>query len=254
MPLDARRVRHGVCQAKGLQNTLSVNVWNKGVPQREFRALPSVCVYFWQTSRLHARRAACRDRRSLGFLWRLLLPAIQAAREAARRSECQNNMKQLALGFHNFENAKREFPLSITRPIAPSTHGLNNWAPYVLPYLEEQNLIAGYDLDEDWWREPNRTIVQTQLAVLNCPSTPDKNRVQDKPETTPPNKTGACGDYFTPAGVHRDVNLVLPADQQFAAGVDLRGVICWQSDTAPVNKQNRVSDILDGTSKSIHVG
>lgn len=196
----------------------------------------------------------------IGILVAILLPAIQAAREAARRSECQNNLKQLAIGFHNFENSNRRFPLAICKPVAPSTHGLNNWAPFVLPFLEEQNLITGYDLKEDWWREPNRTIVQTQLAVLQCPSTTEKNRVQDKPEATPPNKTGACGDFFTPTGVHKDINLVLAAGDQIAEGTDLRGVICWE-DTSTANPplnypnhQNRISDILDGTSKSIMLG
>ncbi len=192
----------------------------------------------------------------IGILVALLLPAIQAAREAARRSECQNNIKQLALGFHNYENSKRKFPLAYTKPVAPA-RGTNNWAPFVLPFLEEQNLIAGYDLDEDWWREPNRAIVQNPLAILNCPSTPEKNRFQDKPEASPPNKTGACGDYFTPAGVDPDINLVLSADQQIPTGVDLRGVICWFTDDTNLtypNRQNRISDVVDGTSKSIMLG
>lgn len=187
----------------------------------------------------------------IGILVALLLPAVQAAREAARRSQCQNNLKQLGIGFLNYETTKKEFPLAYLKPVAPA-HGTNNWAPFVLAYLEEGNLVAGYDLDEDWWREPNRTIVQNFLPVLLCPSTPDQRRFQDKPESTPPNKTGACGDYFTPAGVHLDINNVLPADQQFpATGVDLRGVIRWEDDT---NHRNRVANITDGTSHSIMVG
>jgi prepilin-type N-terminal cleavage/methylation domain-containing protein/prepilin-type processing-associated H-X9-DG protein len=186
----------------------------------------------------------------IGILVALLLPAIQAAREAARRTQCINNLKQLALGFHNFENAQRSYPLAYIKPPAPA-HGRNNWAPFVLPFVEEQNLIAGYDLNEDWWREPNRTIAQVHLPIVRCPSTPDQIRFQDKPESTPPNKRGACGDYFTPAGVHRDINLVLPAEQQFADVVDLRGVICWQSET---NRRNRVADIVDGASHSVMLG
>ena len=186
----------------------------------------------------------------IGTLIALLLPAVQAAREAARRGGCQNNLKQLGLAFHEFENAKRVLPLAYTKPTA-GVHGVNNWAPFVLPFLEEQNALQGYDLKEDWWQGVNRPLVQRQLAILQCPSTPDPNRVQDKPETTPPNKTGACGDYFTPAGVHVDINLALPATEQFAAGVDLRGVICWPS---TINTRNRVADITDGTSRSIMLG
>jgi prepilin-type N-terminal cleavage/methylation domain-containing protein/prepilin-type processing-associated H-X9-DG protein len=186
----------------------------------------------------------------IGILVALLLPAIQAAREAARRTQCVNNLKQLSLAFHNFESARRVYPLAYVKPAAPA-RGTNNWAPFVLPFLEEKNLIAGYNLNEDWWREPNRTIVQVQLPILHCASTPDQNRMQDKPESTPPNKTGACGDYFTPAGVHRDLNLALAAEQQFSEDADLRGVICWQSET---NTRNRVADIVDGASHSIMLG
>ncbi len=188
----------------------------------------------------------------IGILVALLLPAIQAAREAARRSQCQNNLKQLGVAFLNYENTKKEFPLAIKQADAVTKHGLNNWAPFVLSHLEEGNLVAGYDLKEDWWREPNRTIVQTFLTVLICPSTPDPKRIQDKPETIPPNKTGACGDYFTPAGVHLDINNVLPADQQYPnTGVDLRGVIRWEEEK---NYHNRIASISDGTSHSILVG
>ncbi len=155
-------------------------------------------------------------------------------------------MKQLALAFHNHEDAKKEFPLSYMNP----SEAKNNWAPHVLPYLEEQNLINGYDLKTDWWIEPNRTIAAQTLSILICPSTPDPYRVQDKPESTPPNKTGACGDYFAPAGVHLDINLSLTTGQ-LSADQDLRGVIHWYE---PTNKRNRAADITDGLSKSIMLG
>jgi len=178
----------------------------------------------------------------------LLLPAVQAAREAARRSQCQNNLKQIGLAAHNFEGTRKELPLAYTNQSLP---GKNNWVPFVLPYLEQQNLASGYDLTFDWWVNPNRPLVALRLPVLQCPSTPDPNRIQDKPETTPPNKTGAVGDYFTPAGVHPDINLVLPSTDPVNTATDLRGVICWHSTT---NTQNTLASILDGTSNSIMVG
>lgn len=184
----------------------------------------------------------------IGVLVALLLPAVQMAREAARRTQCQNNLKQLALAFHNFETSRTEFPLAYTNQSLP---GKNNWAPFVLPYLEQKNLVDGYDLTVDWWVPPNRGLVMTQLKVLQCASSPVPNRVQDKPETTPPNKTGACGDYVTPAGVHLDINQALPAAEHFSSGGDLRGVICWFSST---NMRNRIADISDGTTNTVMVG
>ncbi len=184
----------------------------------------------------------------IGILVALLLPAVQAARESARRSQCVNNLKQVALAFHNFESVFQAFPLAYTDP---AKAGRNNWAPFVLPYLEQQNLIDGYDLNSDWWVEPNRSLVAKHLLVLQCPSTPFPERFQDKPESTPPNKTGACGDYFTPAGVHPDINLVLPASQQFPTGANLRGAIYWY---AADNPKNSMAAILDGASNTVLVG
>jgi prepilin-type N-terminal cleavage/methylation domain-containing protein/prepilin-type processing-associated H-X9-DG protein len=186
----------------------------------------------------------------IGVLVALLLPAVQAAREAARRSQCSNNIKQIALAFHNHEDAMKKLPLGYTEGSATNP-GKNNWAPFILPYLEQQNLVTGYDLKTDWWVEPNRTLVQVHLPVFNCASTPNPKRIQDKPETTPPNKTGACGDYFTPAGVHPDINNSLSASEQFPTSGNLKGVIMWwQAD----NQTNRFADITDGTSNSIMIG
>jgi prepilin-type processing-associated H-X9-DG protein len=183
----------------------------------------------------------------IGVLVAILLPAVQAAREASRRGQCQNNLKQLALAFQNYESAYKELPLAYTDPSGAK----NNWAPFILPYVEQNNLVAGYDLSRDWWVSPNRDIAAKPLAVLMCPSTPGAPRMQDKPEPSPPNKTGACGDYFTPAGVHRDINQVLPASDQIPPTTDLRAAICWYSAR---NRRNRQSDIRDGLSNSIILG
>src|SRR5437867_897589 len=130
----------------------------------------------------------------------LLLPAVQKVREAASRMKCQNNLKQIALAFHNYENVNQQFPLAYTDPSTPSQG--HNWAPSVLPYLEEGNLVRDYNVSVEWWKPPNRAIVAQQLKIMQCPSTPNQDRMEDKPMTPPPNKTGACGDYFPPTGVH----------------------------------------------------
>jgi type II secretory pathway pseudopilin PulG len=205
----------------------------------------------------------------IGILVALLLPAIQAAREAARRSQCINNLKQLGVAFLNYETAKKQLPYSIKRADGVTKRGVNNWAPFILAYLEEGNLVQNYDLKEDWWRDKadgtagNRTIVAQHLAVLICPSTETQFRMQDKAESTPPNKTGACGDYFATAGVHKDINNSLPVDQQFAVPVDandlatarrLYGILRWEDSDPTKRSPNKLSAIVDGTSKTVLLG
>ena len=183
----------------------------------------------------------------IGILVALMLPAVQFAREASRRAQCQNNMRQVGLAFHTFHDSWRQFPLAFTNPAAG---GQNNWAPFILPCLEQQNNVQGYDLSVGWWLPPNRAIAARRLTIFQCPSTPNPLRIQDKPEPTPPNKTGAVGDYFTPAGIHPDINLSLSSAEQITA-LDLRGVICWYSTT---NTSNSLAAVTDGSSNSIMVG
>src|SRR6188768_3910860 len=79
----------------------------------------------------------------IGILVALLLPAIQAAREAARRTSCQNNMKQLGLATLNYETAKKKLPHSKYRDLLPNPSGFgstpveNTTIPYLLSYMEK---------------------------------------------------------------------------------------------------------------------
>jgi prepilin-type N-terminal cleavage/methylation domain-containing protein/prepilin-type processing-associated H-X9-DG protein len=185
----------------------------------------------------------------IALLIGLLLPAVQKVRESAAMTQCRNNLKQLALACHQYEQANRQLPL--TYPDTPTAIG-QNWTVLILPYVEQRNLIAGYDYTVAWWLPPNRQIVATQLGIMQCPATPFQNRMEDKPQNPPPNKTGACADYFAPTGVHLDINTALPAAQQFAPTADLRGVIAWYD--ASSNRSNRLRDVTDGTSTTIMLG
>ncbi|MDB5338621.1 MAG: hypothetical protein JWN70_4240, partial [Planctomycetaceae bacterium] len=85
----------------------------------------------------------------------LLLPAVQQARSAARRTQCKNNLKQLALAIHNFEGSQRVFPMTYTATITtPTQFGQQSWAPQILAYMDQANLLnlgTGWDVKANWW-------------------------------------------------------------------------------------------------------
>ena len=89
----------------------------------------------------------------IGILIALLLPAVQAAREAARRSQCCNNLKQIGLAAHNFENAMRRFPPGYLGPIPQAAYSYGGQQvgclAFLLPYLECGNVWALMDPDAD---------------------------------------------------------------------------------------------------------
>lgn len=126
----------------------------------------------------------------IAILIALLLPAVQAAREAARRMQCANNLKQLALGLHNYAEAQRGYlpaamaavwDLHRTRELAQADRGILYWDSFswraiVLPQLEQQAVFNALRFDRPAMAPENRSGVQTVLAVYQCPSTPGYRR------------------------------------------------------------------------------
>ncbi len=122
----------------------------------------------------------------LGSLWSLLavplivvialvlpavsLPAVQSAREAARRAQCSNNLKQIALAMMNYESANGSFP-----PVATfdsSGKPLVSWRVLLLPHLGQQALYSKFHLDEPWDSPNNKPLGDVVLSVYQCPSEP----------------------------------------------------------------------------------
>lgn len=129
----------------------------------------------------------------IGILVALLLPAVQAAREAARRTQCMNNLKQLCLAAHGFQAATGYFPP--TEPPAGSTEPPHGVMSRFLPYIEQENVASLYDLSKPWYDPVNQVVAQTQLPLVQCPSTPSNPRMASSTEKDVP-FTAACTDYW----------------------------------------------------------
>ncbi len=119
----------------------------------------------------------------IAILVSLLIPAVNAAREAARRMQCLNNMRQLSLGVINYESAKAHFPPSYTRPGRSALEFETNHSliTFILPFTEEQALADRMSFEFDWSEnlrpsraEANARSAVTDLAIAICPSAPER--------------------------------------------------------------------------------
>src|SRR6188768_2713975 len=108
----------------------------------------------------------------IGVLIALLLPAVQQAREAARRVQCKNNMKQIGLGLHNYLSTFNVFPPGGTwpHPLAASGSVGGPFSPQarILPYLEQAALSNLIDFSKPYGDQPN--VSRTRIATFMCPS------------------------------------------------------------------------------------
>jgi prepilin-type N-terminal cleavage/methylation domain-containing protein len=198
----------------------------------------------------------------IGILVALLLPAVQAAREAGRRSDCNNKLKQLAIAIHNHHDTMRTLP----RNLSPNVYGYDDngrswsWIAYTLPYFEQQalynagpGLISG-GLPPTFNTVP--TICGTPLPSLNCPSDPTWLGVRnDAANGSGPNGTGetnykgVCGSNwawgsFTNTGPSGNNN-----------GLDLGDGMFFRSDSNIFPpKKSTFSIVTDGLSNTFMVG
>ncbi len=108
----------------------------------------------------------------IGILVALLLPAVQAAREAARRTQCINNLRQIELAVLNYESAEGHLPPAYS--VDENGNRLHSWRVLILPYLGENALYGRIDLTEPWDSPKNQAVLQNNCPpVFHCPSSPN---------------------------------------------------------------------------------
>src|SRR5262245_35023352 len=135
----------------------------------------------------------------VGVLVALLLPAIQAAREAGRRAECQNHLRQLALAVTNYSNSLRSYPASgivntAVQPYDPQSGKMFSWAVLILPFAEQGSLHEQFNFNVSVLAQAAIDPQATQPTVLLCASDGAKGRIyQDAAHTS--NRRLGKGNY-----------------------------------------------------------
>ncbi|MEM9369117.1 MAG: DUF1559 domain-containing protein [Planctomycetota bacterium] len=192
----------------------------------------------------------------IGVLVGLLLPAVQAAREAARRMSCTNNLRQVGLSVHNYESAFKILPRQSTSPGpgAAWTTRRGSWFTAVLPFVEQDGLFKEFDQDFHWHDPENEEAVATNVPLLSCPSVPDRpgfewTALVDYPggsssfSLTPRDfYNGATTDYANVGGIGTQLNASLPPRSRLGDPRNC-GVLTL--------KGTKFADIFDGLSNTI---
>ncbi|WP_339745252.1 DUF1559 domain-containing protein [uncultured Rubinisphaera sp.] len=204
----------------------------------------------------------------------LLLPAVQQAREAARRSSCKNNLKQIALGLHNYETTHSTLPpgylwmdgtryTTVANPGYPinynaiDNHMGLSWGTMILPFMEQSALYDSFNFDLPCFDLANRVARETQVSVYLCASDPDsegefvERDVNFAASSYAGNWGPANGRANTPVDATDDVNLddtPAPNSQPSGASFPACGGILYR------NSRTKFRDITDGLSNTLAVG
>jgi len=164
----------------------------------------------------------------IGVLIGLLLPAVQAARETARRMACGNNLRQIGIGLHTYHDAQKSFPPGGIEPISPKWPNGRQlaWSAFLLPFIEERSLHEQIDFNKAFDSPENAEAAAQVVATYLCPSVARNSYLVDG--------RGAC-DY---GGIY---------------GERITGPNNPPKGTMLYDKVIRIRDITDGTTRTLIV-
>lgn len=179
----------------------------------------------------------------IGVLIALLLPAVQQAREAARRTQCLNNLKQVGLSLHNFHDTYGEFPPSRV------AYGYLGWSAMLLPFMEQNNLYDSLTLTTNYAGQP-AAAQQTGIPGYVCPS---RHSVGDLTTTleaingTNTNDKGAVWDYASCDGDSGD-------DSRLRRVTSTGMLIVAQGSASNYKSLTNMAAVTDGLTNTIAIG
>jgi prepilin-type N-terminal cleavage/methylation domain-containing protein/prepilin-type processing-associated H-X9-DG protein len=192
----------------------------------------------------------------------LLLPAVQQAREAAARSQCTNNLKQIGVALHTFHDANNRLPPGYvdgnTDPTSTPDNDLGpgwGWASFLLPYLEQDNLYRQINFNQGVGVGNNAAVCQMKLTILQCPSDPfqDNFAVYDSNFTTTI-ATVAHANYVGCNGWEECFNNAGGAGDGSGSDGLIGGLGQAGNGAFFRNSRTRLTDVKDGLSNTIFAG
>ena len=202
----------------------------------------------------------------IGVLVALLLPAVQAAREAARRMSCTNKLRQIGLAVHNFENTYNYLPPGIISSPTPSPdvepylragkpgtssadYTKHGFLSLMLPYIEQANVLAaaagGYNFRLNWDEGTNMAVGSTRMPLYECPSVPSKHVINPNP--TVANFFPATSDYWPVSRANNNTAVWTALGLGFPGTDSVNGCLT-------ANQRTRLAQITDGLSNTILAG
>lgn len=181
----------------------------------------------------------------IGVLVALLLPAVQAAREAARRTQCLNQIRQVALACQNFESARKKFP-------SATDESTFSYIMQIVPYMEQANLSNQADLTTTWDNTNNlNALLGTSIPSLKCPSSPAQE-VMYKAENPSEELEGEGRSHYLAVMGGKEtcpenVEPFLVIGDCGTGGLAINGVMYWKG-------QAGFRQITDGSSNTFLIG